>query len=326
MVKNKTLVLYLSNTCNLQCKYCFVQKGNVVLSLNDYIKVIEMYKHDISNITFFGGEPLLNKDLIKDIVSYNEKNNLKYSYVINTNALLIDDLDIEFYLKYEITLNISLDGNKDSNLENRCNENEFNKIIINVRNVISKGINVYINYVISPNNIKYFHESICYLKKENITKVCLLINYDALWNNKDIELFRNELLKCFDLILEGIQNKDFFIYPIFNKLNAILDGKEIKKCDFGRDTIVVSAAGKLYPCVSFVSNKDYEIKAKEDSFKNIVNIDKCKKCKYIDYCTNNCMCRYIYKNNNNSIDVNCEFEKTFIEYSYLLLKKFFDFR
>lgn len=317
---NKNLIIYLTEKCNLSCKYCFVEKKNRRLDFKDYINVIEKYKNEISNITFFGGEPLLCFDLIKKIIEYNKNKKYFFNYILNTNGLMLSDEILNFIIKNNILVNLSLDGIDISNNLNRGNT--FDDVFDKVLKLREKNIKFIINYVISPNNICYFYDSISFFRKEKIDKVCLMINYDAKWDISDILLFKEELNKCLLIILND--GKLMKIYPVYNKLSALLKNESVKKCNFGDDSIILSTTGKIYPCMSFYNDNNYEINEEHKTFDNNVPIDKCKGCEYEKFCVNNCMCRCRSISLSNNFDINCEFEKIFIDFSNLMIDKMFD--
>ncbi len=308
---NKCLTIYLTEKCNLNCNYCFVDKKDKTLKIEDYITTIEKYKDEISNITFFGGEPLLYFNLIKQIVNYNTNNNYNFTYILNTNGLLLSDKIIEFISNNNILVNLSLDGNEMSNNLNRGDHfrDIFNKLI----RLKDKNIDFIINYVISPNNISYFYDSISFFRNEKINKVCLMINYDEEWKTDQIKIFKEQLNKTLPIIIneEGLMK----IYPIYNKITAILSNKKINKCNFGNDSIILSTSGKLYPCIGYYNDKNYEINDNIGTLSNTVNTIKCKNCQYEKLCVNNCMCRMKSITMSNNYDINCEFEKIFIDFS-----------
>ena len=299
------LVLYLTNKCNLDCKYCFVKKGNDYLSFEKCKEIIEKYKSVISNIVFFGGEPLLHENLIYQIIDYNRKYN--FNYTINTNATIINEDIISLAKSNNILLNVSLDGNEISNSVNRFGKSQFNKVVHNIKTLIDNDINTIVNYVISPNNIDYFCNSLKYFHEIGIPEICLMINYDIKWSKNDIKKFKSNLFKCKDLL------KFLKVHPIYDKMDAILRGNQIPKCNFGNDTIVVSPSGKLYPCISFIDNDDYEITTNTVKFKNIIDTSKCINCRYENLCVNNCMCKYTCNTNESEVDISCETEKIFID-------------
>jgi len=315
------LILYITNQCNLNCSYCFVDKSEEVMKIQTYKKIFEEYKEKINSITFFGGEPLLQFELIKQIIEYNEKNNYRYNYIINTNGINIDNNIIELCKKNNILLNISLDGNKKSNSKNRFDAKIFKLVERNIKAIKKEGIQFIINYVITTNNIKYITESIKYFLNNDFMDICFLIDYDAIWSKKHIEELRKQLEKSIPIMLKA-KNEDFIkIYPIYNKINHIIEEKDSIKCNFGNDNMVVYCDGKKYPCISFAKNNDYEIIGKESIFTNICNVEKCKECEHKNICDNNCMCKFCYSNKKSEIDVNCECEKIFIDIAKRIVNK-----
>jgi len=125
----RTLALNLTNNCNLKCKYCFANQGKYDkpfenMSFNTAKKSIDMListvlSHDGKDmsIAFFGGEPLLRFDLIKDIVSYVQKksNNIFVKYFITTNGTLMNEEICDFMKKNSFMVTVSIDGNKSEN-------------------------------------------------------------------------------------------------------------------------------------------------------------------------------------------------------------------
>lgn len=305
-----SVVLFLTNQCNLRCKYCFVSKCEKKMTMDTYKKTINELKDSNEHLAFFGGEPLLCFDLIKEIIQYNEDNKINLKYNLNTNALLLEGEILDFCLEKNFLLNVSLDGTKKSNIINRCNEEQFNKILNNIKTAVNKKGNVIVNYVIDPSNIKDYYEGIKFLVDNNINSICLMINYEAEWKKSDIDTFQKQQEKVIELL---INNQHVTLYPLESKIEAIASKTPVKKCNFGNDNIIVSTEGKLYPCMGFVNNENYLIKKKNQQFKNTVDIEKCTNCKYLPYCSNNCMCKYAKVNEKSEVDVNCCFEKIFIK-------------
>ena len=123
--------IYLTDACNLNCKYCYEKNMhyNREISFENMKKIIDTEiknKSKESIITFFGGEPLLKKDLIYDIVEYikSKKSKTKFLYNMTTNGVLIDDEFVNFFENNDfISLSISIDGAADSQNENRITKN-----------------------------------------------------------------------------------------------------------------------------------------------------------------------------------------------------------
>lgn len=123
--------LYLTEKCNLNCKYCFEkQKGEKELTFED-VKTIMDREAELGSknciLTLFGGEPLLKKDLIFDIVNYAKKlekeNKIRFKYSITTNGTLIDEAFLKLAKENDFFIGYSLDGEKETQNKNRINYN-----------------------------------------------------------------------------------------------------------------------------------------------------------------------------------------------------------
>jgi len=321
----KNLIIYINTKCNLRCNYCFVNKENKVMSFEQYVQIIEKYKNDIQSITFFGGEPLLNFTLIKQIIEYNYKKKYKYFYVINTNGIKINDEVIRVCKKYNISLTISLDGNVLSNKVNRFDQKIFEQVLKNIRLVKKEGIDFVINYVITPNNLIYIEDSVKFFYNEDFMDIYFLINYDTKWTVQDIKIFEQKMIDIVPILLKTKKGEFMKIYPIWNKLYAIMSGEKIPKCIFGEENLAISPDGKAYPCVSFLNKSKYEITNENRKFINDTDISKCKNCKYESLCVNNCMCRSCSKMYSD-INVNCETEKIFIQIANKIFEKIINYQ
>ena len=142
--KCSRLVFILTNGCNLNCSYCFykydpnrhVGNADVNVLMNRYKEIAQSFPSGISKIQFFGGEPLLRFNLIKELVSriceYCDINNYsKPTFGITTNGLLLDDDKINFLTENNVYITISIDG-KEKNNNCRLDKNgnpTYNKLV-----------------------------------------------------------------------------------------------------------------------------------------------------------------------------------------------------
>ena len=123
----KALCLHVSHDCNLRCEYCFASKGDyksgrrlmtkeIALKAVDYLVANSGHRHNIE-IDFFGGEPLMNFDTVKEVVAYGRelenKSGKKFYFTITTNGTLFDEEKINFINENMDNIVISIDGRKD---------------------------------------------------------------------------------------------------------------------------------------------------------------------------------------------------------------------
>lgn len=116
-VRQSLMVLMVSQACNMACSYCFAGEGTYgkpsLMSTEIGKSSLDIANElGISSIQFFGGEPLLNFNLIKELVHYAEKSNFRFSYGIITNATLITEEIADFFQRYDFEVTVSLDGPK----------------------------------------------------------------------------------------------------------------------------------------------------------------------------------------------------------------------
>lgn len=123
----KALYLHIAHDCNLACRYCFAEEGEyhgrrALMSYEVGKKALDFLVANSGNrvnleVDFFGGEPLLNWQVVKDLVAYGrsleEPNHKKFRFTLTTNGILLDDEILEFANKEMANLVLSIDGRKE---------------------------------------------------------------------------------------------------------------------------------------------------------------------------------------------------------------------
>lgn len=303
-----TVKIHVSNSCNLQCKYCYAHGGNYgiensLMSLETAKKVCDFIKDNITNlkyITFFGGEPLLAVEQI--IFICNEFKNMGIKFLLQTNGTILNDQIIQLLNDFNITVTVSLDGPEDINDINRVDKtnNGTYKTIINNMDILNKKTNkgvtaVQATYTNNAKN-KYSRSSVIkHLKKVSNAKFIKLENVCSDENTLKIsesntlaEDHLNKILKFLNedklLVNDDITNflKYFFSRRSYND----------NFCEAGINILTIDCYGNLWPCQLFLNNTDYYMGNIQDSlfnpdfkkvFKNLTHFKKsldieCKKC------------------------------------------------
>ena len=131
----KALCLHIAHDCNLACKYCFAQEGEyhgrrALMSLETGKKALDFLVANSGNrvnleVDFFGGEPLMNWEVVKELVNYGrsleEPHHKKFRFTLTTNGLLLDDEVMEFVNREMANVVLSIDGRKEVNDRMRPN-------------------------------------------------------------------------------------------------------------------------------------------------------------------------------------------------------------
>lgn len=173
--KIKKITLQLTQDCNFRCKYCLYTKGKnahqrghskqkmsweIAKKSIDYV-IKHSIDNKIINIGFYGGEPLIEFELIKKCIEYTQRECIGkiFTYTITTNGTLITDKIVEFFLKYNVICVLSLDGPKHINDKNRVFHNgngTYDVVVQKIQNIKGKypqfSSKLQLNMVVDPQN------------------------------------------------------------------------------------------------------------------------------------------------------------------------------
>lgn len=340
---------HLTDRCNLNCTYCYEgEKGYSELSFEDIKLVLDREVSsgsDKCQISFFGGEPLLKKELIYEVVNYTKdlenKNNIKFTYGLTTNGTLVDREFIKFTKKYDFLVGYSLDGKALTQNKNRktySGEGTFDVVSNNARELIKKVDKIVAMPVITKNNYKDMVENARYLFDMGFRYVNCAFDYTADWTDEDIGLLRAEYEKLAELYYEKTKNNnDFYLLPFDNKINTYIKEKNCEEeCLLAVKHVNVSADGKIYPCMQFVGKEKYEIgNVKEginesklndlrEKYKGAGN-KVCDECVIRKRCKHTCGCLNIITTGDmrTTSPLVCETERMFIEISDKLVTRIY---
>lgn len=340
-------IIHLTEKCNLNCKYCYEKKKNKDISFENIKNLVDYEmkrKEKYSIIIFYGGEPLLKKDIIKDTINYinSKKSETKFYYGITTNGTLLDD-DFIKYMKENKFINIgySIDGMKETQDLNRVTSDGkgvFDIVEKNAKKLLKTFDSVVAMSVITKNNLEHLSENVEYLIEMGFKYINLLLDYSQDWQDDDL----NEIRKQYNQIAQIYANKilqehDVEIMLIDDKIRTYIeDGYNCNEdCRLGVKTINVGTDGNFYPCMQFVNDKKFiignckngiDLKVRENLIKASKKENKiCKKCTIRKRCKHTCGCRnYILTNDINELSpIICETERIIIEVSDKMAEKLY---
>ena len=256
--KKYTLMLTVTEKCNLNCIYCYegVKSEKIMpfeiakKSIADTFNLLD--ESNTLIITFHGGEPLTAFDLIKKICDWvwSQKWNCKYIFFATTNATLLnDEMKNWFSLnKSRIILGLSYDGTDFMQDINRSGSSKF----IDKKFFLETYPKQSVKMTISKKTVGNISEGIIFLQKQGFT-VNANLAYGTDWDMTDsLEIFAEQLNKLADFYIE---NPKIIPSSILNiKLESIFDKNNISKrsCGSGRRMCSVSQEGKIYPCHMFM--------------------------------------------------------------------------
>jgi uncharacterized protein len=276
----KALCLFISHSCNLGCRYCFARRDSQGKRLSHMSwevgkKAVDFFLEyeggRFREMDFFGGEPLLNFPLIRDIVGYARERALprgkEFSFTLTTNASLLDEQAIDFLNREDINVILSLDGRPAIHDLMRSFKNGLGSYETTVEN--SKKLlqgrgnnNYYIRGTYTRHNLD-FSNDVRHLLKLGFASLSLEPVVSAeeslALREDDLSLLEHQYDLLVDLYLEQKEKGSPFLFYHF-----ILDlekgpclYKRLSGCGAGLDYLAVAADGSLYPCHQFVGMDEF---------------------------------------------------------------------
>ena len=345
----KTICLILNNSCNLSCKYCYAHQGvyDKPLAQLSYEKAIEgidfiarsAIAHNSNKMTvaFFGGEPLLSFNLIKQLVDYAE-NTYPYlvkKYQITTNGTLINLEIAQFMEKYNFNIMVSIDGNQKFHDYYRCYKNgqgSYKDVVKGISFISNKFL---LNARITITDINpLIHEYIDDILQLGIKRITFAIDYNV--REDSFDLYINALKSLAQKYINDIKKGIYYDVTNLTRIVSyvIFHNKCRAHCNAGISYITMSADGKYYPCPRFVgisgccigkdqkSVVDYTNQL-NDKIKNSA-IDRsadCKNCCFSYICGGVCMHHAYVMNGHifNTVNRECVERKTIFKEALNLL-------
>ena len=334
-------IIHLTENCNLNCAYCYEKKKDKTkdISFENIKKIIDYeanQKHKKTRIIFYGGEPLLKKDLIKATIEYinSKKCKTKFSYGITTNGTLLDDEFLEYMKRSNFdSIGYSIDGDMASHDLNRCTidgKGTYNIVKENAKKVLNYFDQATAMMVVTKNNLSMLSASVRNIIDIGFKVINIAFDYTYDWQDEDLEVLKKQLYDVADIYKKMIMaEEDIYIPMIDEKIKSHIDKSYDcnKDCKFATENINIGTDGKLYPCTQFVKNKDFvigdcdsgiDVQARKRLLTRNINENiNCVECTVKSRCKHLCACKnYILTSDINGLSpFTCETERMLIEIS-----------
>ena len=352
----KALCLHIAHDCNLACKYCFAEEGEyhgrrALMSLEVGKKALDFLVANSGNrinleVDFFGGEPLMNWQVVKELVEYGrsleEPNNKKFRFTLTTNGVLLDDEILEFANREMANIVLSIDGRKeihDKMRPFRGGQGSYDLIVPKFQKVAeSRGQErYYVRGTFTHNNLDFskdvLHLADLGFKQISVEPVVAGPEDDYAITEEDLPVLMEEYdTLAREMVRRRKEGKGFnFFHFMIDLEGGPCVAKRLSGCGSGTEYLAVTPWGDLYPCHQFVGNEKFLMgNVKEgvlrtdirDEFKccNVYAKEKCRKCFAKFYCSGGCAANaYNFHGNiNDAYDVGCELERKRVECAIML--------
>ena len=353
----KAMCLNIAHDCNLRCEYCFAAKGDfgrgrmlmpasIAKAAIDFLIEQSGMRHNLE-VDFFGGEPLMNFDVVKETVEYARKRekecNKNFRFTITTNGLLLTDDKIDFINKEMSNVVLSIDGRKEVNDRLRVSPNgkgSYDAIVPAYQKLVaqrSREKDYYVRGTFTKHNLD-FTQDVLHLAQLGFDQISVepVVSDEKLdYSIKEADLPR--VFEEYETLAKTIierrkEGKGFNFFHFMIDLNqgpcAI---KRLRGCGCGNEYVAVTPEGEIYPCHQFVGedqwkmgdlrdgsfNKDMK---KDFALANVYTKEACRNCWAKFYCSGGCNANnWQYEGDiRKAHSISCELEKKRLECAIMI--------
>ena len=352
----KALCLHIAHDCNLACRYCFAEEGEyhgrrAVMSFEVGTKALDFLIAGSGSrrnleVDFFGGEPLMNWEVVKQLVEYGrsqeEIHNKRFRFTLTTNGVLLNDEIMEFCNREMSNVVLSLDGRKEVNDRMRPfrkGAGSYDLIVPKFQKFAESRnqTNYYVRGTFTRNNLDFSEDVLHFadlgFKQMSIEPVVASPEEPYAIREEDLPRILDEYDK---LAVEYVKRRkegrgfNFFHFMIDLDQGPCV-AKRLSGCGSGIEYLAVTPWGDLYPCHQFVGQEGFLLGNVDDGITNtdlrdefkLCNVyakDKCRNCFARFYCSGGCAANsyHFHGSITDAYDIGCEMQKKRIECSIMI--------
>ena len=352
----KALCLHIAHDCNLACKYCFAEEGEYkgkreLMSYEVGKKALDFLVDNSGSrrnleVDFFGGEPLMNFKVVKDLVKYGrsieEKNNKHFRFTLTTNGVLLNDEIMEFANENMDNVVLSIDGRKEIHDMMR----PFPKGDGSYDLIVPKFIKFadsrnqekyYVRGTFTHNNLDFskdvLHLADLGFKQISVEPVVAKDTDDYAIREEDLPKLYEEYDNLAKEMVErhGTDKEFNFFHFMIDLEGGPCVYKRLSGCGSGTEYLAVTPTGDLYPCHQFVGDTDFLMGNVDTGIKNtelqsefkscnVYAKEECRNCFARFYCSGGCAANsYNFKGSIlENYDVGCKLQKKRIENAIMI--------
>ena len=352
----KALCLHIAHDCNLACQYCFAEEGEyhgrrALMSFEVGKKALDFLIANSGNrrnleVDFFGGEPLMNWQVVKDLVAYGREqeklHDKKFRFTLTTNGVLLNDEVMEFCNREMGNVVLSIDGRKevhDKMRPFRKGAGSYDLIVPKFQQFAESRHQdkYYVRGTFTHYNLD-FSEDVLHLadlgfKQISVEPVVAEPKEPYAIREEDLpKLFEEYDKLAVEMIRRHKSGEDFnFFHFMIDHEGGPCVAKRLSGCGSGTEYLAVTPWGDFYPCHQFVGNEKFLLGNVDegilntdirDEFKccNVYAKEKCRKCFARFYCSGGCAANaYNFSGDIcGAYDIGCELQKKRIECAIMI--------
>ena len=352
----KALCLHIAHDCNLRCRYCFAEEGEyhgrrALMSYEVGKKALDFLIKNSGNrinleVDFFGGEPLMNWQVVKDLVQYGRSmesvHNKKFRFTLTTNGVLLNDDILEFANREMANLVLSVDGRKevhDAMRPMKGGQGSYDMVLPKFLKAAQsrEQSNYYVRGTYTHNNLDFasdvLHLADLGFEQISVEPVVAEDKEEYAIKKEDIPYLLSEYDRLAEEIIRRRKNGEFvnFFHFMIDLEGGPCVAKRLSGCGSGTEYLAVTPWGDFYPCHQFVGKEEFLMGNVEegitrtdirDTFKscNVYTKEKCRDCFAKFYCSGGCAANsYNFSGNiNGTYETGCELQRKRVECAIMI--------
>lgn len=352
----KALCLHAAHDCNLACRYCFAEEGEyhgrrALMSFDVGKKALDFLVANSGNrknleVDFFGGEPLMNWQVVKDLVAYGREqekiHDKNFRFTLTTNGVLLNDEVMEFANREMANVVLSIDGRKEINDHMRPFRNgagSYDLIVPKFRQFADSRNQdkYYVRGTFTRHNLDFskdvLHLADLGFKQISVEPVVAPETETYALREEDLpKIYEEYDLLAREMIKREKEGRGFhFFHFMIDLTGGPCVYKRLSGCGSGTEYLAVTPWGDLYPCHQFVGEEKYLMGTVDegvtrqsicDEFKgcNVYAKDKCRDCFARFYCSGGCAANaYNFTGEINNVhEISCALQRKRVECALMI--------
>lgn len=263
--------LFLTHRCNLRCRYCYNgEQFDRTMSWATAKRAVDFAFEYVPSgllvLSFFGGEPMLARELLEQITAYArpeaERRGRQLCFSLPTNGTILDDRLVAFLTANEFQVQVSIDGSRDAQDANRVfadGRGTGTSVSRNIERLLAAKLPVHAVAVVDPKNVRFLASGFLALRSLGLRHIYFTPNLFSPWSDEDWDALDEGLAvvaaQWADCLRAG---QEIRLDPFHVKVQAhVFQGARPEwRCSFGKRELAISPRGRIYPCDRLVKGDE----------------------------------------------------------------------
>jgi uncharacterized protein len=300
------ITLHVTDRCNLRCRYCYAPAGEADMTFEVARRAVErLAAPENCGIVFFGGEPLLRRELIAGVLEWcGRKGPHRFHYKVTTNGTLLDADFLDLAERTGLQIALSHDGAREAHDANRIGpggRGTFAALEPKLEMLLERRPYSPVMMVVDPAVVEHLAAGVEYLERKGARYIICSLNHAGAWDDRSLRALRKQYLGLEDWYLAAFSaGRKIYFSPFDKRIASRVADRDTSSCRVGYRQISVAPDGTLYPCVQFAGRRRHPIgsvaggvdRRLREEIHGLTEREhpECRGCALLGRCRNKCGC------------------------------------